>query len=226
MRQGSTLAPRAGPPGPGCSIFLSTLGAAPSERGMMIHTLAALARRALALPLGSVAPPTPSAPAGTGGKGEFARLMRPAAGPASARAAPPREDDPLPGRHDLAEGACPSSCGTAVPAAAPPLFTAQPTPEPATPAGATSAQARGAVALQELWPALVRRVAWDGDSRRAAMRLELGAGALAGAVLLLRYDEGHVRVTLSDPSGADLDAWRARIAARLAAAGLQVEGVE
>ncbi len=88
------------------------------------------------------------------------------------------------------------------------------------------AQERSALALQQLWPALVRRVAWAGDSRRASMRLELGAGALTGAVLLLECDEGRVQVKLSAPGGADLDAWRARIAARLAAAGLQVDAVE
>jgi hypothetical protein len=73
---------------------------------------------------------------------------------------------------------------------------------------------------------LVRRVAWDGDACGGAMRLELGAGALSGATLLLRCDGGRVHVTLTDPAGADLDAWRARIGARLMSAGLDVEAVD
>jgi hypothetical protein len=81
-------------------------------------------------------------------------------------------------------------------------------------------------ALQELWPALVRRVAWDIDGRQACVRLELGAGALSGATVLLTYDEGRVRVALDHPARGDLDVWRARIGARLVAAGLPVSEVE
>jgi hypothetical protein len=58
------------------------------------------------------------------------------------------------------------------------------------------------------------------------VRLELGAGALSGATVLLTYDEGRVRVALDHPCHADLDAWRARIGARLVAAGLPVSEVE
>jgi hypothetical protein len=96
------------------------------------------------------------------------------------------------------------------------------------PPGGPPAEGPASVALQQLWPALVRRVAWEGDARRASMRLELGAGALAGVALLLQCDEGRVQVRLSAPggAGADLDAWRARIAARLARAGLAVESVD
>jgi hypothetical protein len=87
-------------------------------------------------------------------------------------------------------------------------------------------QERAATALRELWPALVRSVAWEGDGTRACMRLELGGGALSGATLLLRCEGGRVHVALSHPLGADLDPWRARIGARLIAAGLVVDGVE
>jgi hypothetical protein len=85
---------------------------------------------------------------------------------------------------------------------------------------------RTASALADLWPALVRRVAWEGDGQRASIHLELGAGALAGATLLLRCEGGRIHVSLSDPAGADLDAWRARIGARLLAAGIAVDAVE
>jgi hypothetical protein len=83
-----------------------------------------------------------------------------------------------------------------------------------------------AVPLEQLWPVLVRRVAWEGDARRGAIRLELGAGALSGATLLLQCDDGRVRVRLHEPPGADRDAWRTRIAARLRAAGLTLEAVD
>ncbi len=94
------------------------------------------------------------------------------------------------------------------------------------PSGSPPAPPAALAALQELWPLLVRRVAWEGDGRRACMRLELGAGALSGATVLLTYDQGRVRVAIDHPTHGDLDAWRARIGARLVAAGLPVAEVE
>lgn len=80
--------------------------------------------------------------------------------------------------------------------------------------------------IDELLPALVRRVAWSREGRRGTVRLELGAGALAGAELLVESEEGRVRVHLRAPAGVDLEAWRRRIARRLAARGLQVDEVQ
>jgi hypothetical protein len=97
---------------------------------------------------------------------------------------------------------------------------------PPEPPVSVTPQERATTALRELWPALVRSVAWEGDGTRACMRLELGAGALSGATLLLRCEGGRLHVALSHPLGADLDPWRARIGARLMAAGLVVDGVE
>ncbi len=74
--------------------------------------------------------------------------------------------------------------------------------------------------LEELLPVLVRKIAWSGDSRRGAVRIELGAGALAGATVLVASDGGRVRVTLSAQVA---DAWRERIVARLEARGLDVD---
>jgi hypothetical protein len=82
------------------------------------------------------------------------------------------------------------------------------------------------ISVDELWPTLVRRAAWSGDARRGSVRLELGAGALAGATVLVQSDDGRVRVQLSAPTGVDLDTWRARIARRLAVRGLDVERIE
>ena len=111
--------------------------------------------------------------------------------------------------------------------APPSPITAQVAPplEPVPPGG-TRGEARPRASFEDLLPALVRKVAWSGDSRRGSIRLELGAGALAGGTLLVHADDGQVRVRLSVPAGVDLDGWRERIAGRLAALGLSVEGVE
>jgi hypothetical protein len=96
-----------------------------------------------------------------------------------------------------------------------------PTPEPSP-----QEPTRGPVAptsLEELLPALVRKIAWSGDARRGAVRIELGAGALAGATLLVAADRGRVHVTLSARAPIELEPWRERIVARLAARGLEVD---
>jgi hypothetical protein len=80
--------------------------------------------------------------------------------------------------------------------------------------------------LEDLLPALVRRVAWSGDGRRGTVRLELGSGALAGAELVVHADDGRVRVQLRAPAGVDLGALRERIAVRLAARGVALDEVE
>jgi hypothetical protein len=80
--------------------------------------------------------------------------------------------------------------------------------------------------LEDLLPALVRRVAWSGDGRRGTVRLELGSGALAGAELVVHADDGRVRVQLRAPAGVDLGPLRERIALRLAARGVALDEVE
>jgi hypothetical protein len=82
--------------------------------------------------------------------------------------------------------------------------------------------ARARLSLEELLPALVRRVAWAGDRHRGSVRLELGAGAYAGATLLVHADDGRVRVEVS---GAGADKLRRRIDERLRRHGLDVESV-
>jgi hypothetical protein len=58
------------------------------------------------------------------------------------------------------------------------------------------------------------------------VRLEIGAGELAGGTLLVQVDDGRVRVRLIAPPGVDVAAWRGRITDRLAARGLAVDAVE
>jgi hypothetical protein len=94
-----------------------------------------------------------------------------------------------------------------------------------TPASAT-ADVHTRVSMEELLSSLVRKIAWSGDGRRGTVRIELGAGALAGGVLVIHADEGRVRVQLSAPSGVDASAWADRIRSRLAARQIHVEHVE
>ncbi len=108
----------------------------------------------------------------------------------------------------------------AAPVAAP-LSLASPTVE-----AAASLPARAHASLEDVLLALVRRIAWSGDGRKGAVRLELGAGALAGSTLLVESDEGHVRIHLSAPPGVDADAWRARIRERFAAKRIALDAVE
>jgi hypothetical protein len=111
-------------------------------------------------------------------------------------------------------------------------------PDPTLPAGAhapatiipssapTSTATAARVSLEELFPAMVKRVAWSGDGRKGTVRLELGAGELCGATLLVHADGARVRVQMTTPPGTDVRAWRERIESRLAARGLDVEAVE
>ncbi len=114
----------------------------------------------------------------------------------------------------------PSSLGAASPP--PPSLLAPMTPW-AAPAGVES---RARASLEEIVHALVRRIAWSGDGRRGTVRIELGAGALSGGTLLIHAEDGRVRVHLDAPPGADAEAWRHRITARLAARNIDVDRVE
>jgi hypothetical protein len=97
---------------------------------------------------------------------------------------------------------------------------------PSTPASPAQVEARVRSSLEDLLPALVRRVAWSGDGRKGTVRLELGAGELAGGTLLVQVEDGRVRVRLSAPPGVDVSAWRGRIVDRLEKRGLAVDSVE
>jgi hypothetical protein len=93
------------------------------------------------------------------------------------------------------------------------------------PATAPTAEARACISLEDLVPALVRKVAWSGDGSRGAVRMELGSGALAGGTIQICVEAGRVRVHIDLPAGVDMDAWRGRIARRLAGRGLDIEEI-
>jgi hypothetical protein len=153
-----------------------------------------------------------------------------AAGPSAA--APARHkrgfDEPAPGKHHEPAETPLDSVARHAAQLAPPMAHEPVAPQVLLPPAAAAAapEVRAHASLEDLLPALVRKVAWTGDGRRGTVRLELGAGALSGATLLVHTDEGRVRVHLDAPSGADVEQWRARITQRLAARGLAVDSVE
>jgi hypothetical protein len=95
-----------------------------------------------------------------------------------------------------------------------------------TPTRTAASYARASASLEDLLPALVRRIAWSGDRHRGTMRLELGAGELAGATLLVHAEGGRVRVHMEVPSGVDAGRWRERIRRRLSSRGVPTDAVE
>lgn len=129
-----------------------------------------------------------------------------------------------PGRHHDDDPADPHVRHTAQLAPPPGLGQGQIVGQAAVPPPPTGGPPRAS--LEDLLPALVRRVAWAGDGRRGTVRLELGSGALAGAELVVHADEGRLRVQLRAPAGVDLGPLRERIALRLAARGMALDEVE
>lgn len=73
---------------------------------------------------------------------------------------------------------------------------------------------------------LVRRIAWSGNGRAGTVRIELGAGSLSGATLLVHADGPEVRVTLDLPPGVEAAEWRKRLMDRFSARGLRVAELE
>lgn len=187
--------------------------AAGRKAGAFGRVLASAARGAGGGRPGPLPAPLPGAARPSPGRGEppphHARAGRDR--DADADRAQPRDDalDPLRRAHGQAVELAP--LGGAIAAAAP-------SPAPSIAAGPL---ALAAASIESLLPALVRRIAWSGDGRRGTVRLELGAGELAGGVVVVHADGGReVRVELAPPPGVDASALRARIRARLAARGL------
>lgn len=105
---------------------------------------------------------------------------------------------------------------------APPTTSPAPPPAPIEAAAPVAAQAAPSprLSLEEIVPQLVRRIAWGGDKRKGSVRLEIGAGAYAGSTITLHAEDGRVRL---DVSGANADAVREKLDARLRRKGLVVE---
>ncbi|MBV9948997.1 MAG: hypothetical protein JOZ69_19265 [Myxococcales bacterium] len=98
--------------------------------------------------------------------------------------------------------------------------------EQAPPSAAVTTQARASASLEELLPALVRRIAWSGDRHRGTVRLEIGAGELEGAILVLHADGAAVRLELDVPAGVDARRWQERLQRRLSDSGVAADAVD
>jgi hypothetical protein len=90
---------------------------------------------------------------------------------------------------------------------------------------ATAAQTNARVSLEELVPQLVKKIAWSGDAQRGMVRMELGAGDLAGGTLTVSAENGRVSVHVAAPPGTDANEWKSRIANRLEARGIAIDTV-
>lgn len=78
------------------------------------------------------------------------------------------------------------------------------------------------VHLDQMMTKLVRKVAWGGDGERGAARIELGAGELAGATIVVQSDHGALSVDVELPAGVAADAWRGRLEKRFARRGFDL----
>lgn len=103
---------------------------------------------------------------------------------------------------------------------APVLSAGAPAEGGAAPPDAVSASSH--VSVEQLFEHVVRRIAWSGDGRRGSARIELGSGALAGAVILVHADRGEVHVAVQLPAGADAAGWRARFQRRMTGDRVQI----
>ena len=141
-------------------------------------------------------------------------------GPSPRRETAARVDDPLDPVHRRRAAYAPPCMfsGPMLMTSPPPAFLAQ--------ASGAEPVARAAASLEDLIPALVRRIAWSSDGRRGTVRLEIGAGELAGSTLVVHADAGRVRVHLDVRPGVDARAWQARIHDRLASRNIPTDRVE
>ena len=99
-------------------------------------------------------------------------------------------------------------------------------PSPATlAASARPEPAPCLMPLDVLLNRLVRRVAWGGDGRRSTVRLEVGAGALEGAVIVVEAVQGDVTVDVDLPPGERAEQWKQRLVRRLNASNVKVSQI-
>lgn len=97
---------------------------------------------------------------------------------------------------------------------------------PSAPPPADAVVVHARASIEQILPMIVRRIAWSGDGKKGAVRIELGAGALAGATVLVEADEGRVRVRIDAPPSVDAEAWKARIFARFAARRIALDSLD
>ena len=84
---------------------------------------------------------------------------------------------------------------------------------------------RGTSLPDRLVAEIVRTIAWGGDRRRGAARLELGGERFAGIKVTIEVEGDRLRLELDAPPGVDAVELRERITTRLERRGLSVEHV-
>lgn len=94
-------------------------------------------------------------------------------------------------------------------------------PSPAT----ESPSQRGAAWVDLLAAELVRAVAWGGDRRRGAARLELGGSRFGGTCVVVQADGREVTLELEAPPHVDAAELGARLRERLERRGLIVHSI-
>jgi hypothetical protein len=145
---------------------------------------------------------------------------------AEARSVRPDEDDAASRSRTRARHAPPEMASAPHAVAGFPAAPAVPAFGAATTQAAAAPSARVPASLEDLLPSLVRRIAWSGDGHRGSVRLELGAGELAGGTLLVHAEAGRVSVHLDVPPGTDTRSWQRRLHDRLQARGVPTDDVE
>jgi hypothetical protein len=88
---------------------------------------------------------------------------------------------------------------------------------------APAAESRAAPLPEQLASEIVRTIAWGGDRRRGAARIELGGERFGGTKVTVEVDGDRLRLGLDAPPGVDSFELRQRLTARLERRGLSVE---
>jgi hypothetical protein len=84
-------------------------------------------------------------------------------------------------------------------------------------------ESRAAPLPEQLAGEIVRTIAWGGDRRRGAARIELGGERFGGTKVTVEVDGDRLRLGLDAPVGVDSFELRQRLTARLERRGLSVE---
>lgn len=96
---------------------------------------------------------------------------------------------------------------------------------PTQPPTATETAPPPTLALDQIAEQLVKKLAWGGNARKGAARIELGAGVWSGATITVVTDEHGVSLELESVGDAEGEGLGQRLRQRLEAKGLQVQDV-
>ena len=84
-------------------------------------------------------------------------------------------------------------------------------------------ESRAAWLPERLAAEIVKSIAWGGDRRRGAARIELGGDRFDGTTVTIEVDGDRLRLGLDTPPGVDAAELRERLTARLERRGLSIE---